>query len=86
MQINQRLTNAVRAWLASPAITSWSDRPNTMMLATWQGEEIAWPALDGECFDIIRVSDSSVMDDSVMPGPVALGIEWQTFNIQYPLA
>jgi hypothetical protein len=83
MKIDQRATKALASWMASPARAQWPELPNRIMLTTWHGEEIAMPGLDEECFEIIRVSDSSVLDEDQLDCQTAVMLPWEVIDLEF---
>lgn len=80
-----RVAAAVQAWQRCTGAKDWPSAIDTMLIARWHGEEIAWPMLEGESFHIFRVSDSTVIDDDSLPCGEALRLQWQVFELNPPL-
>ncbi len=79
--VNLRLTHALRAWMRSPDFRP--ELPDVMLLAVWNGEEIAWPSCDGEAYEVIRVSDASIIEEEELSGRDALSLDWKPYELAH---
>jgi hypothetical protein len=57
--------------------------PDTMLLAVWNGEEIAWPSCDGEAYSVIRAADGSIIEEEELSGRAALSLDWEPYELTH---
>lgn len=81
MTDNSLISECLTAWVKCPAAVYWPSEFDTLLVADFNGAVVFWPQFEGECFAIVRLSDSAELDHDVLPPEVALAMPWRQLRI-----
>jgi hypothetical protein len=82
MNDSELIAACLKAWGRSPGAMSWPTTMDTLLVADLKGQPVFWPSFEGESFDIVRLSDSTIVDEEELPDPGVL--TWRVVRLPVP--